>query len=174
MYTIRKASRSDAASLAAIAERTFRDTFSAANTAENMDAHCRGSYSEEIQAQEIANPDVSTVLAEQGKELVGFAQVRWSKAPGCVPGNSPGEIQRLYVDRNWHGSGVAQALTAECMKVLRERGSDVVWLGVWERNPRAIAFYRKLGFTERGDHIFALGPDPQRDIVMALSLPLSS
>jgi ribosomal protein S18 acetylase RimI-like enzyme len=46
------------------------------------------------------------------------------------------------------------------------RGSDAVWLGVWEHNPRAISFYRKFGFVEAGEQTFHPGRDPQRDIVM--------
>jgi ribosomal protein S18 acetylase RimI-like enzyme len=57
-----------------------------------------------------------------------------------------------------------------CLAELINRGSDVAWLGVWERNPRAISFYRKLGFMEVGDHIFPLGHDPQRDIIMVRSV----
>ncbi len=53
-----------------------------------------------------------------------------------------------------------------CLGEAIAAGADVVWLDVWERNPRAIAFYRKLGFAENGDHVFPLGNDPQRDIVM--------
>jgi ribosomal protein S18 acetylase RimI-like enzyme len=170
LYTIRNANRSDAASLSRLAERTFRDAFGAANTDGNMDMHCRGSYSETIQAEEIANPNRVTLLAERGGEMLGFAQLRWSKAPSFIQGHSPGEIQRLYVAANWHGKGVAQALMAACMEALKARGSGVVWLGVWERNPRAMAFYRKLGFVECGDHVFPVGDDPQRDIVMSRSL----
>jgi ribosomal protein S18 acetylase RimI-like enzyme len=167
LHIIRKAIRSDAAALSWFAERTFREAFGAANTAGNMDAHCRGSYSEDVQAREIACANRVTLLAEHGEEIVGFAQLRWGKAPKCVQGNSPGEIQRLYVASTWQGMGVAQTLMAACLEELRLRGSDAAWLGVWERNPRAIAFYRKSGFAERGDQIFPLGHDPQRDIVMA-------
>ena len=46
-------------------------------------------------------------------------------------------------------------------------GADVVWLGVWEENPRGIAFYRKCGFAVVGSHIFVVGTDPQRDVLMA-------
>jgi len=56
---------------------------------------------------------------------------------------------------------------ATCIKEMENRESDVVWLGVWERNPRAMAFYKKFGFGEVGDHVFPLGTDPQRDIIMA-------
>ena len=135
-----------------------------------MDVHCRGAYSEDFQAMEIANPEMVTLLAEHDEELVGFAQLRWSKAPDCIPGNSPGEIQRMYVASDWHGKGVAQGLMGTCIEEIKSHGSDAVWLGVWERNARAIAFYKKFGFVEHGDHVFLLGHDRQRDIVMARSV----
>lgn len=167
---MRKADRRDAKRLAELAERSFRDTFGAANTAENMDLHCGTSYGEAIQAREIASPHIVTLLSEAAGTLAGFAQVSWGPAPACVAGRSPGEIQRLYAAREWHGKGVAQGLMDACFEELRARGSDVVWLGVWERNPRAIAFYTKSGFREVGDHVFKVGADPQRDIVMARSI----
>ncbi len=170
MYTIRKATCPDARPLSLLAERTFRGAFSVVNTTQNMDMHCRGSYSEDFQTMEIVNPDMVTLLAEHEDELVGFAQLRWNKAPDCIRGNLPGEIQRMYVASDWHGKGVAQGLMDTCIEEIKARGSDVVWLGVWERNARAIAFYKKFGFVERGDHVFLLGRDPQRDIVMARSV----
>lgn len=171
MPVLRKAALSDAAALAELAERTFRATFAADNTEADMEAHCRASYSEAIQAGEIANPAMATLLVEGDGRLLAFAQLRWEDAPACVlarmSAKGPGEIQRLYVDREWHGAGIAQELMHACLEQVRARGSDVVWLGVWERNPRAMAFYRKFGFVEVGDHVFAVGTDPQRDILMA-------
>jgi diamine N-acetyltransferase len=164
---IRRAQRCDAIQLSAIAEETFRDTFAAVNAAEDIDLHCRNSYSEAIQADEIANPNRVTLLCEDGERLVGFAQLRWGKAPICVVADAPGEIQRLYIVNDFHGKGVAHGLMNACMDEMTSHRSDVVWLGVWERNPKAIAFYRKFGFREVGEHTFALGCDPQRDIVMA-------
>jgi ribosomal protein S18 acetylase RimI-like enzyme len=170
LIAIRDAHRDDANRLAQLAETTFRATFAATNTAGNMDSHCRASYGETIQAGEIADPDMVTLLCEEDDRLIGYAQLRWGHAPDCVRARSPGEIQRLYVANDWHGKGVAQKLMAACMDEMTAYESDVVWLGVWERNPRAIAFYRKFGFVEVGDHVFPLGSDPQRDIVMARSL----
>ena len=72
---------------------------------------------------------------------------------------------------DWHGKGLAQALMDACIGELRRQNADAVWLGVWEHNPRAIAFYRKCGFTEVGEHVFVLGEDPQRDVVMVKPLP---
>ena len=167
LLSIRKANRSDASRLSQLAEATFRDAFAAVNAAEDMDLHCQSRFSENIQAGEIANPNMITLLGEDGSRLAGFAQLRWDAAPGCVLAESPGEIQRLYVASDWHGKGVAQQLMTACIEAMKDHGSDVVWLGVWERNPRAIAFYRKFGFVELGAHVFHVGTDPQRDIIMA-------
>jgi ribosomal protein S18 acetylase RimI-like enzyme len=167
MPTVRNAGPDDAAQLAKVAEQTFRDTFGSQNTAENMDLHCRLSYSEELQGREIAAPDRATLLAVEEDRIVGFAQLRWGAAPACVVGGAPGEIQRIYVSKEWQGRGVAQALMDASFREILRRGADVAWLGVWERNPRAISFYRKLGFAAVGAHVFSLGRDPQRDIIMA-------
>ena len=170
MPSIRYATPADAKALAALAEQTFRDTFAESNSAEDMDLHCRASYGEHVQAAEIANPGMATLLCEDAGERIAFAQLRWGAAPDCVVAESPGEILRLYVRRDWHGKGIAQSLMRACLEAMKARGSDLVWLGVWERNPRAIAFYRKFEFTEVGDHVFPVGSDPQRDIVMVHSL----
>ena len=167
---VRRAQRYDATQLSAIAEETFRDTFAAVNTPGDMELHCRTRYSEAIQADEIVNPNMVTLICEHGGRLVGFAQLRWGKAPTCVVANAPGEIQRLYVVSDFHGRGVAHDLMNACMNEMTSHPSDVVWLGVWECNPKAIAFYKKFGFLEVGEHVFPLGNDPQRDIVMARSV----
>lgn len=165
--TIRRATTQDAAALAALAEQTFRDTFAAQNSAHNMDLHCRTHYGAAMQAAEIARDDVVTLVAEAAGTLVAYAQLRLSAAPACVPGARPGEIQRFYVDRPWHGQGIAHTFMSACLQALAERACDTVWLGVWEHNPRAIAFYRRHGFVEVGEHCFALGDDLQRDILLA-------
>ena len=132
-----------------------------------MTIHCRRSYGEAVQAGEISNPNMITLLAEEEKWLIGFAQLRWGDAPDCISARSPVEIQRLYVLNEWHGKGVAQELMNASLEQIKVHGSKVVWLGVWEQNPRAISFYRKFGFMEVGDQVFSLGSEAQRDIIMA-------
>ena len=46
-------------------------------------------------------------------------------------------------------------------------GTRTLWLGVWERNERAKAFYRKGGFVDVGAHVFMVGTDAQTDRIMA-------
>jgi len=101
---------------------------------------------------------------------VGYAHLRLGPAPGGVAGGRPAELARLYVDQRWHGAGVARALMDRCVDAARAWGADVLWLGVWEHNPRAIAFYRKCGFEQVGTQRFQLGEDLQTDLVMARAI----
>ena len=164
---LRRARPRDAKPLSRLAETTFRDAFDTLNTPENMALHCNASYSEALQAAEIGDPAMLTLLCELDGRLLAYAQLRWGVPPTCVVAEAPGEIRRLYVDRECHGTGVAHDLMHACLDEMAVHGSDVVWLGVWEQNPRAIAFYKKFGFVEVGAHSFLVGTDPQRDIVMA-------
>ena len=166
MPTIRKARISDAKVLAELAETTFRATFGTMNAVEHMELHCRSRYGEQIQAAEIADPGMVTLVSEDKGRMIAYAQLRWGEGPACVSAKNPGEIQRLYVVDDWHGKGIAQELMKACIDELKQQGADAFWLGVWEHNPKAISFYRKWGFVEAGDHTFLLGDDPQRDIVM--------
>ena len=84
---------------------------------------------------------------------------------------APAELQRLYVAKEWHGKGLAHEIMLEVFQALRLVGNDVLWLSVWELNPKAMAFYQKYGFEQVGDHVFQLGSDQQRDLVMQLTIP---
>jgi ribosomal protein S18 acetylase RimI-like enzyme len=168
--TLRPATPADARALAVLAERTFRDTFAAHNSPQNMDAHCRAHYGEAQQSAEIASADHVTLVVEARGALLAYAQLRWGTAPACVSSPQAGEIRRFYVDAPWLGKGIAHTLMQACLEALRSRGSATAWLGVWEHNPRAIAFYRKRGFTAVGEHCFALGDDRQRDVILELPL----
>ena len=171
MPLVRRAEPTDAGALADLAEQTFREAFASVNAPEDIALHCSTRYTEEIQGQEIADPSMTTLVCEDGGRLVGFAQLRWNgRIPVGVDAIRPLEIQRLYVQQQWHGRGVAQALMEEALRLAGAGGADRAWLGVWEHNARAIAFYRKYGFVEVGEHDFMLGNDRQRDLVMARAL----
>src|SRR5688572_11110234 len=160
----------DAAALASFAARTFRETFEADNTPENMARHLETHYGPERQTAELRDPAVVTLLAEDGRRMAGYAQLHEGDAPECVPGAAPIEIRRFYVDREWQGRGVAQRLMMASLEAAMERGAETVWLAVWERNLRAQAFYRKCGFEDRGAKEFLLGEDRQLDRVMVRAL----
>jgi diamine N-acetyltransferase len=174
LTAVRPALAADASALAELAARTFRETFAADNTPENMALYLETSYGPELQAAELSNPRIVTLLAEVDRHLAGYAQLREGTAPECLDDDSrPIELWRFYVDRPWQGRGVAQALMAETIAAASHRGADTLWLAVWERNLRAQAFYQKVGFEDCGRKDFMLGNDRQTDMVMAKRLGAS-
>jgi ribosomal protein S18 acetylase RimI-like enzyme len=156
----------DAARLAAFGARTFEETFGAENTPEDMASYMAHAYGIAQQAAELADPAVVTLIAEEGAAMAGYAQLRGRPAPPCVAGPAPIELWRFYVDRPWQGRGVAAALMSAIVEAAAARGAATLWLCVWERNPRAQAFYRKAGFADVGAAEFVLGTDRQTDRVM--------
>ena len=163
--SIRPAVPADAAALAIFAERTFRDAFADGNAPENLGAYCARAYGANVQSREIADPLLRTLLCESARTLVGYGQLRLETPIDCVPARRPARLQRIYVDAAWHGRGVAPLLMSALLDAAA--GADRVWLGVWERNPRALAFYRKFGFETVGSMDFHFGDEVQTDLVMA-------
>jgi GNAT superfamily N-acetyltransferase len=164
---IRTAVGSDTAALTALARRTFEETFAADNAPANIAIHVAKAFGIALQAAEIANSDIATLVAEARGALVAFTQLRQSSAaPPCVSAVRPVEIWRFYVDRAWHGGALAAQLMGAALARAVSLGADIAWLGVWERNPRAIRFYAKHGFVDVGSHIFEVGADTQTDRVM--------
>jgi len=168
--TIRRATLADAPALAELAARTFRETFAAGNRPEDLALHLRSAYAPDIQAREIVDPAMITLVADAAGPLVAFAQLRQGPPPACVTGRAPIEIQRFYLAAEWHGKGLAQTLMARALEAAEAAGAETIWLGVWERNPRAIAFYRKAGYIDVGAHTFIVGSDPQTDRILTRSL----
>ena len=167
---VRPAGAQDAPWLAALAERTFRETYAAYNTPDDMDRYVAEHFGAARQETELRDPRGVTLVAEVDGRAAGYAQLGRGDTPACVTGAAPLEVVRFYVDRPWHGRGVAQTLMAAAVEAARTGGARTLWLGVWERNPRAIAFYRKCGFGDVGAQTFVLGTDHQRDRVLARPL----
>lgn len=167
---IRPATLADAATLTELGARTFRDSFAADNTPEDMEAFLASHYRPEIQEAELKDPRNLYLLAEVSGVPAGFALLRDGAREQCVQAERPLNLYRLYVDRPFLGARVGAALMLRCLEEGRTRRHDVLWLGVWERNARARAFYSRWGFTEVGEMHFLLGNDLQRDLVLALAL----
>ena len=170
MAVLRLALPSDAPSLAVLAERTFRDAFGARNSPGNMDLHCSRVFGADIQLREIGERGLVTTLADEGGRLVGYSQLHIGKALPAVKAMRPAELHRIYVASEWHGRGIGRALMKQARADAARAGCDRLWLGVWEHNPKAMAFYRQLGFEIVGTHAFMLGDERQRDLLMAVAL----
>jgi ribosomal protein S18 acetylase RimI-like enzyme len=164
--SIRHARIEDASLLAELGAQTFAETFTEDNAPEDMAAYLAATFSHEKLTAELTNPLSVFFIAEVDGHAAGYAKLHAGEALDGVEGQKPIELVRLYVSRKWLGRGVGQALMQRCIDEARGKGFQNIWLGVWERNGRALAFYRKWNFREVGEHIFQLGSDPQRDVLM--------
>jgi len=163
---IRHAGREDAGLLAEFGARTFAETFAADNTAEDMAAYLPATFNLARQTAELDHPDSTFLIAEIDGVAAGYAFLHSGPPPQEVKGTQPVELVRLYVSREWLGRGVGETLMRCCVDEARQAGHGTIWLGVWERNLRAQAFYRKWNFRVVGEHGFQLGSDLQRDFLM--------
>jgi GNAT superfamily N-acetyltransferase len=172
--SLRLATSADAELLAEAARRFFVDTFGAANRPEDMEVYLARAFSEASQRAELLAPDSRIWLAmDHRNSVVGYVHVRLGAPPpsdASIRSGRPAEIARLYAERGWHGRGLGAMLMKAAIGIAREWNADVLWLGVWERNDRAIAFYEKHGLRIVGAQEFMLGSDRQRDHLMARDL----
>lgn len=167
---IRYGNINDAKMLSELGAKTFYDTFAKDNTPENMAAYLKNTFSPEIQLAELSNPKYIFLIAEYESQPIGYAQLILDSKEEILTGSKPVEIRQIYASQEYIGKGVGKALMQAAIDEAKQIGCDCVWLGVWEKNPRAIEFYKKWGFKEVGTHIFTVGDDPQRDYVMELTL----
>ena len=169
---IRRAEIEDAERLADLSYKTFWDAFHEhpENAPEDMAAYMEKAFSNEAIRTELSDENVIFIIAEFETELAGYAKITLGAIEDGIVAEKPIELNRLYSHQKFLGKGIGQKLMEECFRIARENDCDAMWLGVWEFNPRAQAFYKKYGFREVGKHIFQLGSDPQTDLLMQKDL----
>ncbi len=169
---IRTATVADAEVLAELGARTFLAAFAdhPQNRPEDIADYVASAYNPTRQTAELTDPKCVWLVAEVGDRVAGFALLKRSETESGVDGDHPIQVSRIYVDETLLGRRIGSRLLEQCLEVGRSGGHDVCWLGVWEHNHRAIAFYERFGFAEVGDMTFLLGSDPQRDVIMARRL----
>jgi len=167
---IRYGNSEDATVLSELGAKTFYDTFAKDNTQENIEAYLERTFSSEIQLSELSEREVIFLIAESESIAIGYAQLIMNSKDEAIMDSRPLEIRRIYASQEYLGKGVGKELMTAAISEARQRNCDCIWLGVWEKNQRAIDFYKKWGFREVGTQIFSVGDDPQTDFVMALEL----
>jgi len=170
--TIRQAQPADASLLSDLGARAFSQAFGADNTPEDMAAYLARAFYPEKQAGELTRPGSIFFIVEADGIPAGYAHLQESEPPTCITGRKPVELARFYLLNNWIGKGVGSQLMQACITEAQGRGGDVLWLGVWQKNARAIAFYKKWRFVISGTQTFLLGSDLQHDYVMRRMLVL--
>lgn len=167
---ITKATINDIHQLQNIGRQTFSETFSADNTAENMNKYMDEGFSIAKLTTELNDTNAEFYFATIDNKTIGYLKLNFGQSQTELQDNNALEIERIYVLKEFHGKNVGQLLYDKAIQIARRRLSDFMWLGVWEENLRAINFYKKNGFVEFDKHIFKLGNDEQTDIMMKLKL----
>ena len=167
LITIRNASVDDIDLLTYIGRKAFEESFSKYNTQENMANYLTNAFKATKQKEEFTQPGSLFLIAEENGTAVGYARLlAGTGGETCLKGTNPIELVRIYLLNDWIGKGYGSQLMDSCLEAARKRSHDSVWLGVWEKNDRAIQFYEKWGFNIVGSHLFHLGSDPQTDHIM--------
>ncbi|MEO6611267.1 MAG: GNAT family N-acetyltransferase [Chitinophagaceae bacterium] len=167
--SIRFAVPEDAALIAELSQQTFLETFADQNSKENMDKFMNETFSRQKLMSEVNMTGNIFLLAYSDQAAVGYVRMRENNLPGQA-GSGAFEIARIYATANTVGKGVGRLLMQHCIDIAREKGKELLWLGVWEHNYRAIEFYKKWGFEKFSTHTFMLGDDPQTDWLMKKEL----
>lgn len=163
---IRPATFNDATRLRDLSEITFRDTYTAYNTPENMENHVAKHFSIQQIEKELHDATNQYVVCENNGDLIAFVKLVKNHSTEGLTEEKVVEIERIYVLKDFHGQQLGRKLIDFCTAWAKEQGFEVIWLGVWEHNHNAMKFYEKMGYERFGKHTFVLGDDVQTDYVM--------
>ena len=174
-WTIRPAAREDVPRLASFGAALFRQAYEPTHPEPTLSAYLADAFAESRVARSVADRAGGTLLVEADDgSWLGYAALHEGAPSGGkttldvpLPGESPIEIVRFYVDGRWQGRGVAQALMNACDAEARARGCDVLWLQAWQQAPQALRFYAKSGFVTHGTTVFQFGERTDSDFILA-------
>ena len=166
LVRIRHADNNDAAALAEFGARTFYEAYIDSLDAERLVPFIESTFGVDSTRAELTTPSTTFLIAEAGGEMAGYSMVNIGDAEEPVDGDNPAELARIYVSEEWIGRGVGAELMRSSLEHAKGRGCDVIWLGVWEHNRRAIDFYQRWGFRAIGQTSFRFGDELQTDILM--------
>lgn len=153
--------------------QTYYETFASLNTSENMEKYLRCAFDREKLRKELEDKNSLFFFLLSGEKLAGYLKV--NEAPSQTDVNDPAslEIERIYVSGEFQGEGLGRYLMELAIRMAVERKKKYVWLGVWEKNEKAIRFYKRNGFCQIGTHSFVMGEDVQTDYIMRKDLSIS-
>lgn len=175
MSHIRQATLQDLERLIDLGKRTFWEAFADDNHPEDMAAYLATAFSPQVMQRQLTDPHSIFLLvhahASANSAVVGYAHlIEYSTNPYLTKAESPIELSRLYVEQQAIGRGYGAQLMQSCLNYAATQHFDPLWLGVWEKNTRAQAFYHRWGFQRVGSHDFVLGKDIQTDYVLIRSV----
>ena len=167
---IRKVEKADVEVLAKIAKQTFRETFAHGNTEEQLQECFEEAYNLRVLSTELEDPDSETYFIMHEEEIAGFLKVNWGNAQTERELENAFEIQRLYVLQTYQGFGLGKQLFEFALEHAEKKGFSWAWLGVWEHNTKAQAFYNRYGFEKFSQHRFMVGQKVDTDWLLKKKL----
>lgn len=170
MMLIKKCSIDDLPVLQDISRSTYQNTFASMNTEADMNAYLEDAFNTEKLKKELMNEDSFFCFVYEDDRLAGYLKLNESKAQTDINDPSSLELERIYVLSGFQGNGVGRFLIDRAISMAREKNKTYIWLGVWEKNERALKFYKKSGFYPMGTHAFVMGTDIQTDYLLRKDL----
>lgn len=167
-YLIRKANFADLSPLVEMARVSFVEAFTEGNKIENVNSYLEEAFTEEQFMDEMENPASVFFLLEVDGALAGYAKVNFVPAQTDLHDNSSLEVARLYLLRKYIGLGLGKILLNHTINFAKLNRKKYLWLGVWEKNIRAIKFYEKNGLSIFSSHPFPFGDEVQTDFLMRM------
>jgi diamine N-acetyltransferase len=149
---------------------TFNDTFKDQNSLENMNAYLEKAYNLEQLKKELSHTSSQFFFVYFNEEIAGYLKVNTLDAQSEEMGDDAFEIERIYIKKPFQMHGLGKYLLNRAIEMAEEQGKKKIWLGVWEKNENAIAFYRKMGFVQTGAHSFYMGDEEQTDFIMVKTI----
>ncbi|GIN88933.1 spermidine/spermine N(1)-acetyltransferase [Heyndrickxia sporothermodurans] len=167
---IKKCTLEDSRKLQEISYETFNDTFKHQNSPENMNAYLERAFNLKQLEKELSNRSSQFFFVYFHNEIAGYLKINTEDAQSEEMGDESLEIERIYIKKKHQKHGLGKYLLNKAMEFAMEGNKKKIWLGVWEKNENAIAFYKKMGFVKAGAHSFYMGDEEQTDFIMTKTL----
>jgi len=149
---------------------TFLDTYAQYNTEEDMQSYIAANFSEEKLRSDVESDNSDFYFAMDGEMPIGYIKVNYAGAQTDVNDAESLELERIYVLKQHQGKRAGQFLLDAAVAIVKSDALKYLWLGVWDKNTNAQAFYAKNNFVPFGMHTFLLGDDEQNDILLKLEI----
>jgi diamine N-acetyltransferase len=167
---IKKCTIDDTLKLQQISYETFNETFKNQNSPENMNAYLERAFNLKKLEKELSNISSQFFFVYFNNEVAGYLKVNTDDDQSEEMGDESLEIERIYIKNKFQKHGLGKYLLNKAMEIAMERNKKKIWLGVWEKNENAIAFYKRMGFVQTGAHSFYMGDEEQMDFIMTKTL----
>jgi len=168
--TIREGTIDDLLILREFSYRTYNETFSHMNTTSNMKSYLEQAFDISKLRDELSNRSSLFYFLYVDEELAGYLKLNECIAQTDINDLQSIEIERIYVAKEFHGKGVGSILLNKAIDIANIRKKLYIWLGVWEKNDKALLFYKRNGFYFIDKHSFFMGEDEQTDFIMRKDL----